>query len=297
MGRNFEKLIEHIINSDEAGARKLFHSIVVNKSRSIYEQIENEGMGYGAEEEMEEGAGDFVDQVNMDHESGGMMEAGDDEDMDMDMAPEDGEEDHMAMDDAEDDMGDEHMGAEDVEARVDDLESALDDLKAEFEKLMADEDEDDDEDMGDEDEDMDDEDEDMDDEDEDMGDEDEDMGDEDEEDMEEGFIREYTENVGTPYKGGKVAGTSEHDVNARSVVAGKNNMGGTAKNLVQGGEAKGRPAPSTKPLSSGKFQNAQGGGSGKPSAGPKAVSKEQSGINKDSVFESRKTVKPSNKKK
>ena len=269
MGRNFEKLIEHIINSDEAGARKLFHSIVVNKSRSIYEQIENEGMGYGAEEEMEEGAGDFVDQVNMDHESGGMMEAGDDEDMDMDMAPEDGEEDHMAMDDAEDDMGDEHMGAEDVEARVDDLESALDDLKAEFEKLMADEDEDDDE----------------------------DMGDEDEEDMEEGFIREYTENVGTPYKGGKVAGTSEHDVNARSVVAGKNNMGGTAKNLVQGGEAKGRPAPSTKPLSSGKFQNAQGGGSGKPSAGPKAVSKEQSGINKDSVFESRKTVKPSNKKK
>jgi hypothetical protein len=295
MGRNFEKLIEHIINSDEAGARKLFHSIVVNKSRSIYEQIENEGMGYGAEEEMEEGAGDFVDQVNMDHESGGMMEADHE-----DMVPEDGDDEDM--DDEDEDVGDEHMGAEDVEARVDDLESALDDLKAEFSKLMADEDEDEDmddedEDMGDEDEDMGDEDEDMGDEDEDMGDEDEDMDDEDEEDMEEGFIREYTENVGTPYKGGKVAGTSEHDVNARSVVAGKNNMGGTAHNLAQGGEAKGRPAPSTKPMSSGKFQNAQGGGSGKPSAGPKAVSKEQSGINKDSVFESRKTVKPSNKKK
>ena len=80
MGRNFEKLIEHIINSDDAAARKLFHSIVVSKSRSIYENLEMEGMMHGEEdEEMEEGVGDIVDSVELDQTSDMMEEEGEDE--------------------------------------------------------------------------------------------------------------------------------------------------------------------------------------------------------------------------
>ena len=88
MGRNFEKLIEHIINGDEAAARKLFHNVVVSKSRSIYENLEMEGMMHGEEdEEMEEGVGDIVDSVELDQTSD-MMEADDE-----DMAPEMGDDD------------------------------------------------------------------------------------------------------------------------------------------------------------------------------------------------------------
>ena len=35
----FEQLIEYVINDDEAKARELFHDIVVEKSRSIYESM------------------------------------------------------------------------------------------------------------------------------------------------------------------------------------------------------------------------------------------------------------------
>ena len=33
----FEQLIEYVINDDEAKARELFHDLVVEKSRAIYE--------------------------------------------------------------------------------------------------------------------------------------------------------------------------------------------------------------------------------------------------------------------
>ena len=82
-------------------------------------------------------------------------------------------------------------------------------------------------------------------------------------------------------------------------------MGGTAKNLVQGGEAKGRPAPTTKPLTTDKIRNAQGGAGSKLNPAPKAVNKEIEGTNKKGVLESKKVnkpltkpaVKPSKKKK
>ena len=277
MGRNFEKLIEHIINSDDAAARKLFHSIVVSKSRSIYENLEMEGMMHGEEdEEMEEGVGDIVDSVELDQTSD-MMEA-DDEDMAPEMGDDDMGDDDMGDDDMDHDMKD--MGDdEDMETRVDDLESALDELKAEFEKLMSDE----------EGEEAEDEDEDEDEEAEDEGEEaeDEEAEDEDEE-MEEGLIREYTEKAPAPVKT-EVTGT-----NTKSSVAGKNDMGGTAKNLAQGGEEKGRTAPSAKPM--GVNDPKAAGKVAFKSQAPKAVSKEQAGINKDSVFESRKSTKKSPKK-
>ena len=38
----FEQLIEYVINDDEAKARELFHDIVVEKSRAIYEEMMQE---------------------------------------------------------------------------------------------------------------------------------------------------------------------------------------------------------------------------------------------------------------
>ena len=138
-------------------------------------------------------------------------------------------------------------GEEELEDRVMDLEDALDDLKAEFDKMMSDEEGDDegDEEGGDMD--------DMDD----MGDMDDEAEDDDEaeeavtfeaeeEEVEEGSkgsksateqMREYVEKVGGDnYKDfGKMG---DNGANTKSTVASKNDMGGTASNLVSGGEAK-----------------------------------------------------------
>jgi hypothetical protein len=132
----FEQLIEYVINDDEAKARELFHDIVVEKSRAIYEEMmeeeqEEETMEEAVEDDaeaMEEGmddmGGDQADDLIADietEESGVSMEGEDEVEMGMD--------DHHA------DMG----GEEELEDRVVDLEDKLDELMAEFESLMGDE--------------------------------------------------------------------------------------------------------------------------------------------------------------
>jgi hypothetical protein len=125
--KKFEQLIELIINENEEQARALFHDIVVEKSREIYESM--------MDEEMDEGmggqVGDLMDEINAE-EAGGMTEEEesdeDVEDIEMD------DEVEMDADDSED-MG----GEEDLEDRVVDLEDKLDQLMAEFESIMGDE--------------------------------------------------------------------------------------------------------------------------------------------------------------
>lgn len=132
----FEQLIEYVINDDEAKARELFHDIVVEKSRAIYEEMmqdeqEEESMEEAVEDDaeaMEEGmmGGDMAEDLIGDietEESGVSMGEAEDDDMNMDM------DDHHA------DM----CGNEDLEDRVVDLEDKLDELMAEFESLMGDE--------------------------------------------------------------------------------------------------------------------------------------------------------------
>ena len=120
----YEQLIEHIINDEEGKARALFHDIVVEKSRDIYESLMDEEYteeGIGGDQ-----VGGLVDEITMDETDG--IGEGEDE---FDMEPE------MDMDDMSDmdDMG----GEQDLEAKVMDLESELEALKAEFEQLMGDE--------------------------------------------------------------------------------------------------------------------------------------------------------------
>ena len=42
MTSKFEQLIEYVINDEEAKAKELFHDIVVEKSREIYENLMSE---------------------------------------------------------------------------------------------------------------------------------------------------------------------------------------------------------------------------------------------------------------
>ena len=50
MTSKFEQLIEFVINDEEAKAKELFHDIVVEKSREIYENLMDESEEVDADE-------------------------------------------------------------------------------------------------------------------------------------------------------------------------------------------------------------------------------------------------------
>jgi hypothetical protein len=140
----FEQLIEYVINDEEAKARELFHDIVVEKSRQIYENImaeeANEELDEAADEDIEEGmmggdaADDLIDDVEMEEESDMNMEAeGDDEEEFSMSADDDGEEAEFSMGSEESMGGDEPASKDDIM----NLEDKLDQLMAEFEDLMG----------------------------------------------------------------------------------------------------------------------------------------------------------------
>ena len=138
----FEQLIEYVINDEEAKARELFHDIVVEKSRQIYENImaeeADEELEEAADEDIEEGmmggdkADSLIDDVEMEEESDMNMEAEGDDEMDMSM-DDDGEEAEFSMGSKEGMGGDEPASKDDIM----NLEDKLDQLMAEFEDLMG----------------------------------------------------------------------------------------------------------------------------------------------------------------
>jgi hypothetical protein len=222
--KQFEAMLEALINEDQETAKDIFHNIVVAKSREIYEELLESDFDSKEDEEDEQADDKEVDETFADDE-----EATDDEEGSDD---EEGEDDvgGDATDDLIGDVSDEEGsdeeadmgGDEEIEDRVMDLEDALEELKAEFEQLMASDDEGAD-DMG------------ADDMGGDMGADDMggDMG---ADDMEGDILAkemfEYTEKVALPKHG-------DNGVNAKSIVAKANNMGGTTANIVKGGESKG----------------------------------------------------------
>ena len=251
----YEQLIEHIINDEEAKARALFHEIVVEKSRDIYESLMDEE--YAEEDIGGSQVESMVDEIAMD-ETDGIGEGDDEDDGELDM----GGDDAMGMDDMGD-MGDGEEG--DLEQKVMDLESELEALKAEFEQLMGDEEPDmDGMDMGDMGDDEGEEEDnfammeaDIEEEEEVTEAKEEDDEEDDKKEMEESvyestqrrplqktavdLMREYVEKISAPSNTeGQPAGTStggDHaSVNTKSTVAGKNDMGGTAQNIAHGGQ-------------------------------------------------------------
>ena len=120
--KKFEQLIDLIINENEEQARALFHDIVVEKSREIYEDIMNDEMDEG----MGGQVGQMMDEISAEEE--GMTEE-EDEEIDFD---DDGDEDIIDIE-ADDEMGSE----EGVEDRLVSIEDKLDQLMAEFEEIMG----------------------------------------------------------------------------------------------------------------------------------------------------------------
>jgi len=282
----FEQMLEYLINEDKEKAKEVFHDIVVAKSREIYESLlaedfEDSELGEASddEEDMEESMED--DEVE---EGFGMeLEAGHEED-EMGGDPTDDLMGDVEMGDGEDEFGGDEEGEEGIEDRVMDLEDALDELKAEFEQLMAGEEGE--EHMGGDD----------------MG--GEEHGEEEHEEesygfedietenFEEGLMREYVEKVAAPSHG-------DNGANTKSIVAGKNDMGGTSANIAKsfstekGGTQGGLLNPTTKPQDGGNI-NVPGGKAGKtafkkhePGHGAEKKGKAEQADNKKSIVGSK----------
>ena len=244
-------MLERLVNEDRAGAEELFHEIVVEKSRDIYELL----LAEEAEEDIEETTDEEEDDLDeseeddLDESEEDDLDESEDEDVDESFFDEMGAEDPVddmigaiEMPGADDDMGDmggDDMGGDDmgmgdeggdIEDRVMDLEDELEALKAEFEAMMGDSDDDEDEDEEDDEMPMD-----MDSE---EGDDDDDEGDDDGEDKmpfeskgpksHTEQMREYVEKVS--------AKMGDNGVNTKSPMAKPNNMGGTTANIVKGGD-------------------------------------------------------------
>jgi hypothetical protein len=153
----FEQLIEYVINDEEAKARELFHDIVVEKSRAIYEEMMEEETVEESEEQIDEESTHDEDdkaekagrRVTKDIEYDDKKDKMDEseeavaEDLGGDQADDliddiEVEEEGLSMEgEGSDDMGEE-MADADIEDRVVDLEDKLDELMAEFEALMGD---------------------------------------------------------------------------------------------------------------------------------------------------------------
>ena len=326
----FEQLIEYIINEDENKARELFHEIVVEKSRDIYESLIDE-------QDLDEVGGNeveaMVDEITRDEE-------GMDEDADMNSEEDSEDEIEGEITDVEDDgeeaaddemsaeFDDEEMGGDEPATKgdIEPIADALADLQAKFDSLIAGEEAEEQDhpgihdagpDLG-------------------MG---ADEGDEmesmsmpmmptmeakaDKKDAdkkaaekeakgkkkmtEAEWLREYVDKIGE-YPGdqsnpsGKMAGTgdkseSQGERNTKSVVAGKNDMGGTTANFANSGaetdpDGKAVPEPKNEYAKkrgdlpgAGQFKNAPGGNAGKSAysnKAPAATKAEASGTNKSS---------------
>jgi hypothetical protein len=141
----FEQLIEYVINDETAKARELFHDIVVEKSRQIYEEMmEEEAIAEESthdEDEKAEKAGEKVTKdIEYDDKKDKMDEGMDADDLGGDQTESliqdvEVEEEGLSM---EGEGSDDGMADAELEDRVVDLEDKLDELMAEFEALMGD---------------------------------------------------------------------------------------------------------------------------------------------------------------
>lgn len=201
-----EQMLEHLVNDDQQKAEELFHEYVVKQSREIYETLieseitddedgEDEDKKNKKDDGVEEGFGEFDDVIE-----------GDDEEMDLDSED---PTDNLAgsLDDEESEGGDRNE-----EELFMDLEAIVDELQSKFDELKGNDAGDDD--MGD------------------MG----DMGGE--EPMKDEFeletVREYVEKVPSGHGAEKKGQAEKADGSAGGMKFSKNDMGGTAGNILSG---------------------------------------------------------------
>ena len=304
----FEQMLEKLVADDRTAAEEIFHDIVVEKSRSIYEGLlENDIKDIEVEEtSKEDSKEEETTEASKEAKEDEKVEEKTSEESKEDEAVEEASKDEESKDeeatdesildienteiapavevggDATDDMvadieapagdmdkgDDSEKGEEEIEDRVVDLEDAIDDLKAEFEKMMGDEDKGDDA----------------------EGDDAEDNGEEKEDEAvvdqsAEGETLEVAPELGEqPAVETAEPKTASEEIreyvnkvgvthtdgsdNSKSPVAGKNDMGGTASNIAKGGEETGSKAPAPKEENAGNINVP--GAKAKPVAAPKA---------------------------
>ena len=282
MTSKFEQLIEYVINDDEAKARELFHDIVVEKSREIYENLMDESKVLDEEsthdeDEKAEKAGEKVTKdIEYDDKKDRM-----DEEEEVDESLTDEAIGGDASDDLIDDVEVEEEGIsmegegeeeseEDLEDRVVDLEDKLDELMAEFEALMGND--------GEEEVEMDDEVSDMD------GGDALEMDDTETEEFTDEAMKMPMEEAVNLQAAPKPVTSEEGGINTKSVNANNSGAVGAMAHPVKmtGDTAEGRPAPATKELI-GKVQNSVGGKK-TMSPAPKPVTSQATGVNTKTPF-------------
>lgn len=275
----FEKLINLIINEDQARAEQLFHEIIVEKSREIYESLMEDDL----DEDMTSG---FLDEIEMEEEHGdGMMEDGEEEEeLDGDYDVEDMGDEDMDSADMGDEFGDD-MGSAEPASKDDlmNLEDKLDQLIADFEAEFSGAGDEADADME-------------------MGDEE---GDEEaEEEGEEEGVMEAVEmkKVSVTHTDGADASAKKGPIAANSGATGMASrpvkFSGSSETAPSSPKGPSNPYAKgeTQVKGAGQFKNAPGGGNnvgnGKGESAPKPVMKQASGVNvKDVVPESKRFVK------
>ena len=307
MTSKFEQLIEFVINDEEQKAKELFHDIVVEKSREIYETLMDEAeeldeeshdekaddraerdakkvkkdleydfkhgrkVKEDEEEEFDEGEEELDEMYGMEDE-GEMLDSVEAEEQGIseedDETAEFDDEAEEAGHDVTHDIESGHEEEGDIEDRVVDLEDKLDELMAEFEAIMGGEGDGIESDLA--------------------GEEGETLGgdamaadDTMAFDTDEGMM----ENINLA-AAPKPVTTEPAGTNTKSTVAvnsGAKGMQGAPVRMT-GDTAKGRPAPSTTPVSSDKFQNEPATGGKKLSPATKPVTAQAAGVNTRTPF-------------
>ena len=200
-----EQMLENLVNDDKQKAEELFHEYVVAKSREIYESlIESEMTDEEDDEEVEEASEedkDEEDKVEENFEE--VAYEGDDE-----MA--DPTDDLAGELDAGDEMGPEEGEEKSEEELFQDLDAIVDELQAKFDELKGEE-----------------------------GGEGEFGGEEGGEEEMEGYgdlatVREYVEKVPAGHGAEKKGQAEKADGSAGGLKFSKNDMGGTAANILGG---------------------------------------------------------------
>jgi hypothetical protein len=271
-----EKIIDLLINEDHERAEQLFHEIVVEKSREIYESLMDEDMTTG-----------LMDEISDEQEGMDSMMEDDDEFMDAEI-----EDDDISVDDDEEDMdvdsefsdgedGEEFGDEEEVEMDSDgvtkddimNLEDKLDQLMAEFESEFGSDEEEEEE------------------------------GEEEEEEEGEDSMMEAVELKKVSVTHGDNGAQTRSPVVANSGAKGP--VGSVVKPVKFSGDSETVPTSPKDPsnygtkgekMSGAKYQNAAGTGAsgvkgGRGESAPKPVTKDEAGKVRSPVAEGRRTKK------
>ncbi len=158
MSTKFEQLLDYLVNEEMEKANELFHEIVVEKSRDIYENLiaeeddeleeaDDDEMEESADDELEESDDDELEESDDDDDLGEAADEDTDESVDLEdsyMMDGDDEDDDMGGDPTDDlgsdvgmgDMGDDEEGGEGGEEQaIFDIKNAIQELEAAFAEL------------------------------------------------------------------------------------------------------------------------------------------------------------------